>query len=203
MDTPDKILLELIAEKDQTAYNELYKRYRRVFYDLSFSYTRDMEVSNEITQIFWIAIWINPTVIKTDEKDSAKSFLYKHFSFCVFDYFKSSASRVSGGTESLLNQKADELSYTHVTEELETNEIVELIDKTIGDMPELTREIFIRRWKKGYSTRETAQELSISEQTVRSRYSWALDSVKKQIKPLYTSQAYSAILLSMYISMLK
>ena len=82
-------------------------------------------------------------------------------------------------------------------------EVLELLDKTIADMPELTREIFIRRWKEGYSTAETAQQLGISEQTVRARYSWALESVKKQIKPLYPSHVYSAIVLAMSISMMK
>jgi len=203
MDTSDKHLLALIAKKDQKAYNELYKRYRRVFYDLSYSYTRGKDVSDDINQIFWIAIWINPTVIKTDANDSAKSFLYKHFSFCVFDYFKSTAARQTGGTEDLLLQQAQELSYSHVLEEMEMQEVLELLDKTVADMPELTREIFIRRWKEGYSTAETAQQLGISEQTVRARYNWALESVKKQIQPLYPSHVYSAIVLAMYISMLK
>jgi len=120
MDSTDKILLELITEKDQKAYNELYRRYRRVFYDLAFSYTRDKDVSDE----------------------------------------------------------------------MEIQEVMELLDKTIADMLELTREIFVHRWKEGYSTAETAKQLSISEQTVRSRYNWALESVRKQIKPLYTSKAY-------------
>jgi len=203
MDASDKHLLALITQKDQKAYNELYKRYRRVFYDLSFSYTRDKDVSDEINQIFWIAIWLNPTIIKTDVNDSAKSFLYKHFSFCVFDYFKSAAARHTGGTEDLLNLKAQELSYSHVLEEMEMQELLELLDKTIADIPELTREIFIRRWKEGYSTAETAQQLNISEQTVRARYNWALESVKKQIQPLYPVHVYSAIVLAMYLSMLK
>lgn len=203
MDTSDKHLLTLIIQKDQKAYNELYKRYRRVFYDLSYSYTHDKDVSDDINQIFWIAIWINPTVIKTDANDSAKSFLYKHFSFCVFDYFKSAAGRQTGGTEDLLNQKAQELSYSHVLEEMEMQEVLELLDKTIADMAELTREIFIHRWKEGHSTSETAQQLGISEQTVRARYKWALESVKKQIKPLYPSHVYSAIVLAMSISMMK
>ena len=203
MDISDKHLLALIAKKDQKAYNELYKRYRRVFYDLSYSYTRGKEVSDDINQIFWIAIWINPTVIKTDAKDSAKSFLYKHFSFCVFDYFKSAAGRQTGGTEDLLLQQAQELSYSHVLEEMEMQEVLDLLEKTVADMPELTREIFIRRWKEGCSTSETAKQLGISEQTVRVRYNWALESVKKQIQPLYPSHVYSAIVLAMSISMMK
>ncbi len=203
MEASDKQLLTLITQRDQTAYNQLYKRYRRIFYDLSYSYTRDKDVSDEINQIFWIALWLNPAVIKTDVNDSAKSFLYKHFSFCVFDYFKSAAGRQTGGTEDLLLQQAQELSYSHVLEEMEMKEVLDLLDKTVADMPELTREIFIRRWKEGHSTAETAKQLGISEQTVRARYNWALESVKKQIQPLYPSHVYSAIVLAMYISMLK
>ena len=66
-------------------------------------------------------------------------------------------------------------------------------------MPELTCEIFIRRWKEGYSTAETTRQLAINEQTFRARYNWALKSDKKQIKPLYPSHVYSAIVLVMYI----
>ncbi len=182
MNTSDKELLALITQKDQQAYNKLYKRYRRLFYDLSFSYTHDKDVSDDINQIFWIAIWLNPTVIKTDENDSAKSFLYKHFSFCVFDYFKSAAARQTGGTEELLNIKAGELSYSHVLEEMEIEDALKLLDKTIAEMPELMREVFIRRWKDGYSTTQTAQQLSISEQTVRAQYKRGIQSVRNRFK---------------------
>ena len=103
----------------------------------------------------------------------------------------------------MLLQQAQELSYSHVLEEMEMQEVLELPDKTIADMPELTREIFIRRWKQGYSTFETARQLAISEQTVRSRYNWALKSVKKQIQPLYPSHVYSAVVLALSVSLMK
>jgi len=203
MEVSDKKLLELIVKKDQDAYKKLYLRYRRVFYDLSLSYTRDKNVSDEITQIFWIAIWNNPMVIKTDEKDIAKGFLYKHFTFCTFDYLKSKAARINGTTEEFWNNKSEELTYTHIIEELEATEIIEIMDKAIEDLPELTQEIFICRWEKGFSTSETAKQLSVSEQTVRTKYNLALNTVRNQIQPLYTAKAYSAIMMAMYVSMLK
>lgn len=182
MDTSDKELLALISQKDQRAYNELYKRYRRLFYDLSFSYTHDKDASDDINQIFWVGIWLTPEVIKTDAADSAKSFLYKHFSFCVFDYFKSAAARQTGGTEELLDIKAGELSYSHVLEEMEMEQAMELLEKTIAEMPELTREVFIRRWEKGCSTAQTARQLAVSEQTVRTQYNRGIQSVRNKFK---------------------
>jgi RNA polymerase sigma factor (sigma-70 family) len=199
----DKELLALIATKDQNAYNEFYNRYKRLFYDLSFSQTHDKAVADEINQIFWIAIWVNPTIIKTDSNDAAKSFLYKHFSFCMLDYFKSAAARQTGGTEDLLNQKAQEMSYSHVLEEMEVQEILDLMDEVVADMPELSRQVFQHLWKEGLSTAETALKLGITEQTVRARYKAALNSIKKHIQPRYSTQAYSAVAFALYLSMLK
>jgi len=203
MEMSDKELLGLIINKDQEAYKKFYTRYRRVFYDLSLSYTRDKNVSDEISQIFWIAIWNNPTVIKTNINDIAKGFLYKHFTFCVFDYLKSKAARFTGVPDEFWKSKTDDLTYTHIIEELETNDITQIINKTIEDLPELTQEIFKYRWEQGLSTSETAKLLSVSEQTVRAKYNSALDSVREQIRPLYTSKAYSAIVVAMYVSMFR
>jgi RNA polymerase sigma factor (sigma-70 family) len=199
----DKELLTSIATKNQKAYNAFYNRYKRLFYDLSFSQTHDKVIADEINQIFWIAIWVNPTTIKTDSNDSAKSFLYKHFSFCMLDYLKSAAARQTGGTEDLLDLKAQEMSYSHVLEEMEVQEVLTLMDRVVADMPELSREVYQYRWKEGLSTAETAQQLGVTEQTVRIRYNAALNSIKKQIQPLYPSRAFSAITFALYLSTLK
>lgn len=183
METSDKELLKLITRKDEKAYNILYKRYCRLFYDISFSYTNNKDVSDDINQIFWITLWNNPKVIKTDENGSAKNFLYKHFTFRVFDYFKSTMAR-KAGTDDLSAIQGLDHSYTHVMEELELQEVVEVLDKAIADMPALTRDIFICRWEKGYSTAETAEKLLISEQTVRARYKLAMGAVQEQLKSL-------------------
>lgn len=189
----DKVLLQLIIKRDEKAYNKLYNRYCRLFYDLSFSYTNSKDVSDDINQIFWIGIWNNPCVIKTDEKESAKNFLYKHFTFCVFDYFKSAVARKTGDEE-LTDINNQDYSYTHVIEELELQEVISLLDKAIADMPTLTREIFMSRWEKGLSTAETAKQLSISEQTVRARYKLAMASIREQLEPLALETYSSAII---------
>ena len=56
-------------------------------------------------------------------KRFGKKFLYMHFSFSVFDYFKSAEGQQTGGTEGLLNLKAQELSYSHVLEEMEIQKV--------------------------------------------------------------------------------
>lgn len=203
MDRSDKELLSLIINKDPEAYKNFYLRYCRLFYSLALSYTHDRNIADEISQIFWIAIWNNPAVIKTDVSNMAKGFLYKHFTFCIFDYLKSKVSRFDGATDEFWNNKSNELGYTHIIEDLETNELIDLINKTIEDLPQLIREVFICRWEKGLSTNETARELSMSEQTVRAKYNEALEKVRNQIQPLCTSKAYSTILFAIYLSMFK
>ncbi len=189
MQLSDKALLEAIHQKKEEAFNELYKRYKRLFYNLAYTYTGDKELSADIVQHFWISIWTKPEAIKTDVNDSAKSFLYKHFSFCVNNYYRSFYAQQKNQSE-CIDSAENEISYTHIIEELQVKEIHLLIDKAIEEMPQMTRQIFIRRWKEDYSQQETAHSLSISEQTVRNQYNWAISLIRKRLRSNHQLNTY-------------
>ncbi|WP_321333355.1 sigma-70 family RNA polymerase sigma factor [uncultured Bacteroides sp.] len=194
MQLSDKALLEAIYQKEENAFNELYKRYKRLFYNLAYTYTGDKESSADIVQHFWISIWTKPEAIKANEDDSAKSFLYKHFSFFVNTYYRSLYAQQKNISDCNVDQVENEISYTHIMEELQVKEIHLLIDKAIEEMPQMTRQIFIRRWKEDYSQQETAHSLSISEQMVRNRYNWAMSLIRKRLKSNHQLDIYIPLL---------
>lgn len=180
MQLSDKDLLEGICKKSETAFNDLYKRYKSLFYNLAYSYTNDKELSVDIMQNFWMSIWSKPEAIKTDTDNSAKAFLYKHFSFCVSNYYRSLSIRQKGMSDEI-DLIEDEATYTHIMEEIQVKDLIELIDQAIDEMPQIARRIFIHRWKEDYTQKETAQSLSVTEQTVRNQYNWGISFVRKRL----------------------
>jgi DNA-directed RNA polymerase specialized sigma24 family protein len=67
------------------------------------------------------------------------------------------------GNEMKLLEATQSLSYIHVFEELETNEIHNLINNVLNTVPDLTREIFNLLCVKNYSVKEAAAELKVSD----------------------------------------
>ena len=195
MQTTDKELLIGIASGNKAAFDLFYERYRRLFYDLAYFRTNDREICNDIMQNFWIIIWQKPETIKTDEQDSAKKYLYIYFTSRMSDYLYAANTRLmSNEEEGVLENAAMQLPYTHVMEELAAHEIMGLVEKTIESMPKLTQQIFINRWNNGYSAKETAEQLRISESTANERYNQAMSMVRKKVVSMYLPNTY--ILLS-------
>ena len=194
MQTTDKELLIGIASGNKAAFDLFYERYRRLFYDLAYFRTNDREICNDIMQNFWIIIWQKPETIKTDEQDSAKKYLYIYFTSRMSDYLYAANTRLmSNEEEDALENAAKQLPYSHVMEELATHEIMGLVEKTIDSMPQLTQQIFINRWNNGYSTKETAEQLRISESTANERYNQALSMVRKKVVTMYLPNAYTLL----------
>jgi len=79
-----------------------------------------------------------------------------------------------------------------------THEIMELVNKTIETMPDLTQQIFINRWKNGCFVKETAEQLKISESSVNERYNWAMSLVHKKVVTLYPPNSF-ALLVGLYL----
>lgn len=199
MQTTDKELLKEIASRNKSAFDLFYERYRRLFYDLAYFRTNDREICNDIMQNFWIIIWQKPETIKTDESDSAKKYLYIYFTSRMSDYLYATNTRLmSNEEEDALENASKQLPYTHIMEELATHEIMELVDKTVDSMPNLTQQIFINRWKNGYSAKETAEHLRISESSANERYNQAMSLVRKKVVNMYLPNSY-ALLAGLYL----
>jgi RNA polymerase sigma factor (sigma-70 family) len=194
MQTTDKEFLIGIASRKKAAFDLFYERYRRLFYDLAYFRTNDREICNDIMQNFWIIIWQKPETIKTDAQGSAKKYLYIYFTSRMSDYLYAANTRLmSNKEEDALETAAKQLPYTHVMEELATHEIMGLVEKTIDSMPLLTQQIFNNRWKNGYSAKETAAQLRISESAANERYNQAMSMVRKKVVSIYLPNTYTLL----------
>lgn len=190
MDHSDEELLKAIALKDEKAFKIFYDRYVGRLHACALKYTRDSDISNDIVQNFWISFWMDPGIIKTDDKGMAWSYLKHYFSYRILDYLRSAAAHALGN-EDLLNEAEESLQYTHVMEELEANEIRSLIQRVLAGLPSLTEEIFNLLWEKNHSVKEVAKKYHISEKMVRLRYKKALFAIRTKILEMHSDHTHN------------
>ena len=188
MTTPDSELLTAIKSKDQKAFEMFYNRYARLLQMWALKHTGDKDLTEDIAQNFWIILWTNPEAIKVNEKKSAKDYLLRYFTYRMLDYIKSAGAQILGN-ESKLLEATETLGYTHVFEELEIGEIHKLIDKVLGDTPDMTRKIFTLLWENNYSVKEAAEELKVSEKIIRTGYNKTIQSIRQQLLLLQSDES--------------
>lgn len=186
----DIVLLKKVSERETVFFEMLYKRYNRLFYRWVYTRIGNKEMTEEIAQLFWIHIWEDPSYFINNSNNSVKDFFLRILTFKTLDYLKSAASRKSGSQ--FLLAEADKLfSYTHILEEIQVNEIQEVLDKALEDLPLLTKDVFLMLWEKDYSVNETAERLNISPKMVRTRYQATLSFLKKNLSDKYNEEELS------------
>lgn len=184
MEQTDSELLQEIAKKDSRAFDWLYTRYMRLFQSWTYSRTKNEEISKDIVQNFWISIWNNPLYFKTDAQGSARKILLQFLSFQIINYLKSASGRIISD-EKLLSEAETTISYSHIFEELEDEEIYVTIEKILDGLPRIAQDIFDLRARQQHSVKETASLLHVSEKTVHERYNWTLSILKGKLVKLY------------------
>lgn len=179
----DKELLEAIAHKEVRAYNEFYDRYSYLLYEWALKRIKDRDITDDVSQNFWILVWEEPGMIKLDEDGSAKRFLLHLFNFRMIDYLKAAATRLLAVQNSYsVDEVADHFMYTHVSEEFELAEFNHIIDTIIQDLPTMMQEIFTLLYKEELSIKKTAEMLQINEKTVSYKSRACIDFIRNRLE---------------------
>jgi RNA polymerase sigma-70 factor (ECF subfamily) len=138
--------------------------------------TQDGEATEDIIQDIFISLWDKRNTLQL--KGSMSSYLYTAVRYRFFDlvsrqkirndyvaHFQQYIDTHDSPTESYINEK----------------ELVELIEREISKLPEKMQEIFRLSRYEGLSHREIAQQLDISEKTVRNQINNALKILRKRL----------------------
>lgn len=183
----DQELLQRIKTRKEEAFRVLYQRYEKLFYNWTLSKLTDHDVSSDVVQDFWISVWSTPEEILVNTSGSAKDYLLRRLTFRILKQLQKEMHRIEIPDKLLIEQKLPDLSYTHISEEIEIKEVLAFIDSILQKMPPLTRRIYQLRQIKNLTVKETAEELSVGEKTVRNGLSSALSSVRKELTLYYAT----------------
>lgn len=180
MDIDEKNLITRLKQDDEKAFNILFYQHHARVYNLGRRFLPYKEDAEEIVQIVFIALWENRYQI--DENQSLTGYILTIARHWIYNTIKKSIYR-QGYLEHLQYQNK---SFEFVTEDIVLyNELNTLVDKLTADLPPKRSEIFRLSRKEGLSYREIAVRLSITESTVNTQLTKALDYIRKKIKALY------------------
>ncbi len=168
---------ELIRTGDESAFRALFESYSESLLDFAFGFIRDVQVCEDIVQEVFVSIWRNRT--KLNPELSLKAYLYKSVRNQALKYLR------HANVEREAERYLQELYYVPRTpeDELYQVEMTVLLDRTIRQLPERCRTIFLMSRFDGLSYREIAEVLDISINTVKTQMGRAFASLRKNLLP--------------------
>lgn len=180
----DEALMVKIQNGDHKAFEELYDRYAEFLFKYFFRRLwKDKEKSEDFVQDVFTKIIQNP-----ESFDSGRSFKTWIFSIAnnmtINEYKK---QEVRKNTVPGLNLEAERVSSDqNPLKNVENKIFKEALEKELGRLDEKHRTCFELRHINGFSNKEVAEMLGISEGTVKSRLFNAIKNISEALKVFQT-----------------
>jgi len=166
-------------------FSSLFEQYKKPYTFFAYSYVRDMNEAEDIYMDVMMRLWENRKELTGDT----------HFPSYILTAIKNRALNYlrQQNTVTDANQNLTELQQLEMDlqissleacdpTELFTDEIQQIVQTTLDDMPENTRLIFFRSRYENKTNREISNELDINIKTVEYHISKALKALRKNLK---------------------
>jgi RNA polymerase sigma-70 factor (family 1) len=186
----EKELLYRLAEDDETAFRQLYDRYKDEVYAFALGITRSVPLAEEIVQDSFLKLWQHrgelTEIIKFDSWffTIARNLCYSALRKIALDRKLQTAHELQS-----------EQPVATAEDILITRENRELVRAAINQLPEQQRRIYKLSREAGLTYDEIAAELNISRNTVKEHLRRAVSGIKAYLE---MHLAIAIILLSQF-----
>jgi len=172
----DQELVTLLKEGSEAAFGEIYNRYWSVLFLHARHMLHENEEARDIVQDLFTGLWQKAPGFELTI--SLSSYLYKSVRNRVFDHIKH--KRVSKDYLDSLNQFINESEVT-TDAVIREKELAEIIEREIKALPPKMREVFELSRKQHLSYQQIADQLGVTEHTVKSQVSNALRVLRTKV----------------------
>ncbi len=169
--------LENIKNLDKAAFEQLFREYFKPLTAFAKKYVGDIDVAKEIVHEVFINLWTKKESI--DIEKAVKSYIYTSTYNRSLNYLRDNKKFERNAD---LESNSINESIWNYSDQVETLELEEKINKTINSLPEKCREVFILSRYDGLKYHEIAEKLNISVKTVESQMSKALMVLRENLK---------------------
>jgi RNA polymerase sigma-70 factor (ECF subfamily) len=172
----DSALLIRLADDDHSAFTQIYQRYKGALFIHAYKILKDEDEAKDVVQELFTTLWVKREEINLTS--TLASYLFASVRNRVLDII---AHRTVKGKyiDSLAEfiEKGEWITDQQVREK----ELSELIEKEIALLPAKMRQVFELNRFKQYSYNEIAQELQISDKTVKKQIHNALQILRRKL----------------------
>jgi len=169
-------IFKKIKRDDKEAFEILFKNLYSELCIFAIKYVKNLELAEEFVQDVFFKLWMNRKHINI--KQNIKSYIYTSVKNKCLIYIQH--QKVKTEYAKLIFNNTSGNSY-NTDERIESNELEEIIEKTLDSFPDRMKNIFILSRYEGLKYQEIANKLSISVKTVEANISKALKIFKRKL----------------------
>lgn len=172
-------LIYRLKEDDQTAMDELFHFYYHRLYHFSKSILKvELEIDDILQDVF-VKIWLNR--MKITNAETFNAYIYTITKNEVLNTIRSNVRNQTFKDEHFLKSVAEEYQ---TPSQIEFDEIKSGIDRIVTTLPKKRQQVFLLSRTDGFSNKEIAKELNISEKTVEDHITHAIRHIKTYLKEM-------------------
>lgn len=173
----DLELLMLLKANDEGAFAELFNRYNRLLFIHACKLLDNNEEARDLVQEIFILIWDSRKTLKTATNFSG--FLYVITRNRIFDRLshKKVEDKYLEYARDFVEQGEDDTDHL-----LRTRELQSIIEREISFLPVKMQKIFELSRMRHLTHKEIAEQLNVSEKTVKNQVNNALKILRTKLK---------------------
>lgn len=173
----DRELTALLKAGDAAVFTEIYDRYWKVLYALSYNRLRHTQTAEDVVHDVLVSLWKNRETVEVEHLNAYLARATKYMVFHVIrrDQKFSHDEHVMDHAELLIDQEdlEDRLHYKR---------LLEMVNNEVELLPERCRLVFKYSREAHMSVKEIAEKMNVSNSTVENQMNKALSILRKKVK---------------------
>ena len=183
---PDKALIRGCQDGDLSAFDRLYTRYSSAMFGLCLRYARDREEAQDILQEGFMKVY--DKISQYSGEGSFEGWMRRLFVNLALDQYKS-RKREQERLQTYAEEGGADTDAPSLWPDVSEKEIVDLIRQ----LPEGYRMVFNLFAVEGFSHRDIAQQLGISESTSKTQFFKARKQLRRMLETYLRQKEMNAI----------
>ena len=181
MEREDGDIIRDVKQGKESAYDELIRKYQKKVYNMVYGMALDYDKAWDVTQEVFVKTIKNIHNFRGDS--SLWTYLYRIVKNSFYDYKRKEKVRGRVGNFSDVQDEDDQRQFEvkdiiNIEEDYEKKVVRERIMKEIETLTDIQKEVFVLKNMDGFKIREIGKMLKISEGTVKSHLSRAMQKLK-------------------------
>lgn len=173
----DHQLFAAIANGDEDAFRKIFHAYNKALFPFVLSVVKSESDAREVMQNVFLKLWLNRDKLK--EIENPGGWLHTIASNACLDHLRKQATYEQHLTKAKTLQP---LSDDDTTLQIDAREVKRALNEAVEQLPIRRREIFQLSKIDGLSRKEIAEQLNISENTVRNQLAEAVSFVQDYLR---------------------
>jgi RNA polymerase sigma-70 factor (family 1) len=170
----DVELLALLRAGDRNAFTAIYERYNGLLYTFAYKLTADREAAKDIVQELFISLWNKRE--ETELTGALNSYLYSAVRYRFLKQVAHEKARTKYAEEFLLSMETATSQET-VTEQ----ELILKVEELLSHLPPKMARILAMNKLQHLSNKEIAEEMQLSEKTVKNLKTQAIRHLRLKL----------------------